>query len=356
MMASISGELGAGKTFVLARKLYHARMQGCYCVANFDHIYANKVIQNNPEELLELIRQIAVLKQLGGEIGDIIPTFDHTGIFIAVDEAHLTFGRATENKDMEDIILPFVSLARKQDVHIVYTVQDPATIHKTFRRYTREWIRVRPIIPIFKTIYVPHESRPIMRREKRLLIKWVWEEVHHLNFENPTFNYRRRRIEGGGSVWHETSTLISRRIKKNSDTFIHSLYDSNELSGVNVDPERLEDFKMIKESYFVPSTYHKDNIPTFRPILSRIGLVKPNIVPPRIRVTDWQMPMIGKEARKNPKLKQSIIDVPASKLIKNQSSKIEVKKSDTIKLDRLQRKSKEKRASLSNTPALDGNI
>lgn len=151
-MGSITGELGAGKTYDLALREYRAYMQGCFCLSNFDHVYSHVIVKNDPDTLIELIRQIAQFKERGYEICDLLPTFRHGGIFLAIDESHLAFGRdiSSSSETMQDIILPFISLARKADVHIWYTAQDPATIHKTFRRYTRDWIRIRPIIPIAK--------------------------------------------------------------------------------------------------------------------------------------------------------------------------------------------------------------
>ncbi len=327
MMTSISGELGTGKTYFLARELYEQSMAGCLCISNFQHIYSNIVVRNDPETLLEIIRQLAVLKQTGREICDLLPTFKHTGVFVAIDEAHLTFGRDSSKADMEEVILPFVSLARKQDVHIWYTVQDPATIHKTFRRYTRDWIRIRPLVPIFRTIILPHETRPTWRREKRLLIPLVWEELHHLPFDNPIFNYRVKHLEEGGSVWHQDSTIVSRGWpRRNNDPFIHSLYDSNELSGVNVDLQKQENFALLKGVQYIPHTYFPDKFPTFRKIARALGLpVRANVIPPRINISNWDMPVMETIGTKSPKLAQKAQTIPAEELIKSLNKHLEAK-------------------------------
>lgn len=294
MMTSISGELGAGKTYVLARELHEQHEAGVCCIANFDHSDADIIIKNDPAKLLELIRQIAVIKQLGGEMCDVLPTFRHTGIFIGLDEAHLVFGRETARADMEEVILPFISLARKADVHIWYVVQDPATIHKTFRRYTRTYIRVRPMINVFRTKFVPHETRPVWRRERRLIVPLVYEEYHRLDPEDPVFSYRRVSEAKGGQAFHKESTIEGFRIKTNSSKFIHSLYNSNEMAGVNVDPSKEEDFALLKGVCYVPrGMNYPDKIPTFRKWARAIGMkVRGPKTPPRIYINDWEMPKL----------------------------------------------------------------
>lgn len=316
MMTSVSGELGCGKTFIMSRELYRQSQRGCFCISNYNHVYSNLVIKNDPETLLEVIRQIAVLKQLGGELVDILPSFRHTGIFVAIDEAHLVFGRESKKSDMEEVILPFISLARKEDVHIWYVVQDPATIHKTFRRYTRDWIRLRPVIPIFRTKYVPHETRPAFRRERRLLFPWVWFETHHLSVENPVFNTKRRVVnEEGDTAWSEASTIAAPRSwVRNSDPFIHSMYDSNELSGVNIDPERKEEFDQLKKVHYIPHTMKKEMFPTFRKIANKIGFKwwQGPQIPKRYEVVGIELPQFDPSFRVAPKLHQKVERVEAA--------------------------------------------
>lgn len=325
MMTSISGELGAGKTYFLAKHLYQAKLAGCYCVANFNHIYAHTIIQNDRNTLLELIRQIAVLKQMGGEMTDILPTFNHTGIFIAIDEAHLVFGRDATGEEMEKVILPFISLARKEDVHIEYVCQDPGTIHKTFRRYTQFWVRVRPVFKLFKTKFTPHETRNIWRRERRLVFPYVFYETHKLDYENPVFSIRTAKDEQGFTYIHEQSTIQSKTIHKNNDPFYHGMYSSNEMSGVITDKEASqgENFELLKKVDFIPNTYFKDPMPTFRRIFKKIGINLPYEpkIPKRQRVVDWSMSDSARVER--PRVKpQETAFVNLVDLIKNPTNNV----------------------------------
>lgn len=259
MMTAVTGELGTGKTYQMAKHLYRRAARNYLCISNFRHVYSNIIVQNDAATLMELIRQLAQFKQRGYELCDLLPTFTHTGVYFAIDEAHLVFGRDRKIPQMEEVILPFLSLARKQSVDIWYVCQDPATIHKTFRRYTQITKYMRPIVPFFRNKLVPHPTRPIMQIEKRLLFPFVWEEDHELDYENPVFNLRRQTDpDTGFTSWHQSSTIKRRRIVKNSDPFIHSLYNSNETSGVNINRAEAENFDLLRKHIsYIEHNYKK---------------------------------------------------------------------------------------------------
>jgi hypothetical protein len=289
MMTSVYGELGIGKTYHLAKEVYEHYRQGCLTITNFKHVYSRIPVRNDPEILIEMIRQIGEFKRQGYELCDLLPTFRHGGIFMAIDEAHLTFGTELRDDPKMKFTLQFLSLARKQDVDIWYVVQDPAKIHKNFRRYTNDWIRYRAIIPIFRNKLVPHPTRPIERREKRLIIPWVWEERHRLDYENPVFNYARRYVDGIGE-WAPASTIQSRRIRRTNDPFIHRLYDSHEMVGMKLDPENYgkESFNLLKQVAYIPYTMFPERFPTIKTVF---GLRRTDMQPPtRVQVRNIDLP------------------------------------------------------------------
>ena len=267
MMTSVSGKLGIGKTYHLAKELYENYKAGCLCISNFKHVYSHITVRNDPEILIEIIRQVGEFKRRGYELCDLLPSFRHGGIFIGIDEAHLTFGSDYSNKENMKFILQFLSLARKQDVNIWYVVQDPAKIHKNFRRYTTDWVKYRAVIPVFKNKFVVHPTRPTYRREKRLIFPWVWEELHDLDYENPIFNYQKTFTEEGFKEWSSRSTLIKRKIRRTKDPFVFKMYDSHEMVGMKLDTDKEEDFNLLTGLSYIPHTMRKDSLPTFKKIL-----------------------------------------------------------------------------------------
>jgi len=273
-MSSITGELGIGKTYHLSKELYNFYLQGCLCISNYQHVYSHVIVKNDPELLVALIRELCQFKQRGYEIYQLIPTFKHGGVFYGIDEAHLVFGRELR-EEMQDVVT-FLSLARKQDVAVYYVCQDPAMIHKTFRRYTNDWLRYRALIPLYKKILVPHPTLPTMRRERRLVFPWVWEEVHKLNYENPVFSYAKKHVEGIGNEWAPTATLISRKIHRTNDPFVFKLYDSHEMIGLKETTSK-QSFPLLRTASYIPHTFYKERFPFFKKIL---GLQRTDEVPP----------------------------------------------------------------------------
>lgn len=271
MMTSVSGTRGIGKTFHLADEVYKHRLKNFLCITNFTHLLSHiNLAKEDPSVLVELIRELGEFKMMGYELCDLSPTFTHTGIFIAIDEAHLFFGADQYKRYASDenfqFVIQFLAQARKQDVEIWYSTQDPSKIDVNFRRYTETWKLYRPVVPLRKLIMVQHPKRPIMQRQMRYIIPLVWEEDHDIDYMQPRFNHRRVRDEYGITQWSKDATIISRRMRRSGwmKRFIYKLYDSYELIGKP--PRDHSKFPVLLKnfSYVDPYTIRPEPFPTFK--------------------------------------------------------------------------------------------
>jgi len=287
MMTSVSGKRGIGKTYQLARVAYNRSKQGFFIITNFAHLYANiDCSKDDPEVLYELIRQIGVFKERGYELCDLDPRFIHSGIFIAIDEAHLYFSadlfKRYQDQAHFQYILKFLSQARKADVEIWYSSQDPAKIDKNWRRYTEDWIRYVPVVNWYKKVPIlvqrPRRSdgtmpAPFYRREIRYYLPLVWEEFHKLDVENPTFDYTMQKTPDDRWIQSPKSTLQSRHIIRSGwlNPFPYKLYDSNQMLAMQGDPTETE-FAKLKEYGFIKHTFKPEKFPTFKNLLTLVNL------------------------------------------------------------------------------------
>lgn len=268
MMTSVSGVRGIGKTYFLAKELYSRYQQGFLCVSNFRHLHAH-VVTRTKDDFFEVIRELGRFKKMGYELCDLLPTFKHTGVFIAIDEAHLLFGadewRRYQQDDRFSFIIEFLAQARKQDVEIWYAAQDPAKVDKNWRRYTEDWIRYTAVIPIRRKVLKPHPTRPILRAEVRYLIPWMREEHHDLDYSNPVFNYSLSRDEDGYDRMAKNNTLKSSRwlLSGWMDPFPYRLYDSHEMLAMEA-LEETESFPIIRNLSFIPPVMKRERFPTFK--------------------------------------------------------------------------------------------
>lgn len=295
MMTSVSGDRGIGKTYHLADELYNRYRAGFLCISNFKHVYSHlDMSQEDPYVLLELIRELGEFKAKGYELCDLLPSFTHTGVFMAIDEAHLFFGsdqfRRYSTDENFQFVIQFLAQARKQDVEIWYSTQDPSKIDINWRRYTEEWIRFRPVINWRKKILVKHPTRPLFRREMRHRIPFVWQEWHDIDFERPRFNYSMIKDDSGASFWAKDSTVIRRRLRRSGwmNPFPYKLYDSYQLIGK---PPRVQnEFKNLAKVAYIPHTMKYESLPTIKKLLHMRS--KDAEPPKRFQFKDWSLPEI----------------------------------------------------------------
>lgn len=279
MMTSLSGIRGIGKTYFLSKELFKRRKANWLCISNFKHLQANYILDQSKEQLVEMINEIGRLKELGYELCDLSSTFTHTGVFFAIDEAHLYFGaedwkRYASNPKFK-FVIAFLSQARKQDVEVFYSAQDPSKIDKNWRRYTEYWIRYRAVVPWRTKVLVPHPTRPIKRAEIRYRFPLMWEESHDLDYEDPVFDYSMRKDEKG--YWHisKTNTIISRRLIMSGwmDPFPYKLYDSYQTiamegtQGASEYQKGIDAFPLLKDLSLIPDTMGREKFPTFKKLL-----------------------------------------------------------------------------------------
>jgi len=276
MMTAICGDRGIGKTYLLADECYERYKQGYFIVTNFDFVYSNiNFSSRSPDDFYKLLRQILLFKERGFDPYDLFAGFRHTGIFIAIDEGHLFFSadlwkRYQTDETFQDV-LRVLAQARKLDIEIFYTTQDPAKIDVNFRRYTEDWIRFRPLLNLRKKIMIRHESKPIFRRELRHIIPLVWKEWHNLKYDAPVFDYSTIKDENGFMHLAKTSTLIKRRLRRMGSLkpFPYKLYDSNEILSVGLHKTDLADFEDLAKLVVVPYTFKRERFPTIKKILRR---------------------------------------------------------------------------------------
>jgi len=282
MMTAVFGDRGIGKTYILAQECYRRYRQGYMIVTNFDFVYSHiNYADRSPEDFYKLLAEILTFKERGFETWLLFGGFKHTGIFIAIDEGHLFFSadlwkRYQQEPVFQDVIR-VLAQARKLDIEIWYTTQDPAKIDKNWRRYTEDWIRFRPFFPLRKKVLIKHEKYPIYKRELRHLIPLVWMEWHNLDHEHPQVDYTTVTDEDGFVSWSSKSTLLKRRLRRSGwlDSFPYKLYDSNEILSVNIDRPELLDFQNLQKLTVVEHTFAYERFPTFKKILKKIfGIFK----------------------------------------------------------------------------------
>jgi len=303
MMTSVTGKRGIGKTYLLAKELYQRSLDGFFTIANFSHIYANiDCSAEDPDFLFQLIREIGIFKERGYELVDLDPHFIHSGIFIAIDEAHLYFSADLYKRYQNDpeflYILKFLAQARKTDVEIWYSTQDPAKVDINWRRYTEDYIRYVPCFPFNKKIDVLVQRRrredgtlpaPYLRREIRYRIPLLREEHHDLDPNNPTFNYQMVTGHDGRIQMGPQSTLNGSRLVRSGwlDPFPYRLYNSNQMLAMKGDPLE-KDFSRLLQFSYIPHTFSRERFPTFKRLFGITA--KDSALPVRQKVSDRLLP------------------------------------------------------------------
>ena len=301
MMVSISGERGVGKTLHLAARVYQRRRQGYFVVTNFSHSHSNLDCSGlSPEQFLDVILNIIDFKDNGYEMFHLHPSFRHTGVYIAMDEATIYFSpemqaRLSKKNPLKyERLLNLLAQARKYDVEIDYVVQDPAKVGKDFRRYTEHYKRFRWVFKLKRLAYIPHPRLPIFRREHRHLLDFVWEEIHDLDAENPVFNYHTIRDENGIAQWAESSTLKERHLRTTGRYKKHILRMYNSYQPVAVKQEEYrKEFSPLKDFKIISGDFKKDPLPTFKRILKFLHIPvrrTDETLPPKVGFTDIVLP------------------------------------------------------------------
>jgi hypothetical protein len=293
MMTSLTGQRGIGKTYLLAKELYKRSNQNFLCISNFHHLHANIVISEKKELVFEIIRELGIFKKIGYELCDLLPIFKHTGVFFALDEAHLIFGadewRRYQGDPRFSFIIEFLAQARKQDVEIWWAAQDPAKVDKNWRRYTEDWIRYTAVVPIRRKVLKPHPTRPIMRAEVRYLFPLLREEHHNLDANNPVFNGSMTKDEDGYDRMAKSNTLQWSRFVLSGwmDPFPYKLYDSHEMLAMEAD-QAMIDFPLLKNVAQIPKVMNRERIPTIKRWMGIMS--NEEKIPPRIEFEDIQLP------------------------------------------------------------------
>lgn len=306
MMTSISGERGVGKTLFLAECVYKKRKQGYFCVTNFSHAFSNLDCSSlSPDEFLDVLLNIIDFKDNGYEMFNIHPSFRHTGVYVAMDEATIYFSpemQARLNKKDPDKYARLLSLlaqARKYDIEIDYVVQDPAKVGKDFRRYTEIYKRLRWMLKLKRIAYIPHPVLPIYRREHRHLIDVIWEESHDLNTENPVFNYRTVQDDNGIYQYAESCTLLHKRIRLTGKYKRHILRMYNSYQPVAVKQELFsKEFTPLKDFRVIHGDFKKDKLPTLKRFLRKLHIpvkITDEFLPPKTSYESILLPPVNEK-------------------------------------------------------------
>lgn len=256
-----------GKTLFLAESVYKHSLKGYFVITNFTHSHSNLDCSAlSPSEFWDMVAQVIAFKEAGYEMVDLHPSFVHTGVYIAIDEATLYLSpdqqkrMQSEQPEKYERLLSLLAQARKYDIYIDYVVQDPAKVGKDFRRYTEEYVYFRWVIKSRRIKYIKHPTKPTYRRETRSLIPFVWEEHHNLDAEHPVFNYKKDP-EG---KWSEASTVVSTRLKTLiGKSFIYRMFNSYQPMAVKVQ-DLGNDYSNLMNFRIVPNTFKKDWFPTFK--------------------------------------------------------------------------------------------
>jgi len=281
MMTAIFGDRGIGKTYILAQEAYRRYKQGYLIVTNFDFVYANiNYSDRSPDDFYKLLREILLFKERGMEFWQIYGGFQHTGIFIAIDEGHLFFSadlwKRYQNEEIFQDVIRVLAQARKLDIEIWYTCQDPAKIDINWRRYTEDWIRFTPLFSLRKKVLIKHEKYPIYKRELRHLIPIMRMEWHRLDHTHPVVDYSTITDEAGNRHWSNRATMLTWKFRRSGwlDPFPYTLYDSNEILSVNINRQDLLEFNELEKLNIVPHSYRYESFPTFKKVLRWFGLGK----------------------------------------------------------------------------------
>jgi len=302
MMVSISGERGVGKTLHLADRVYQRSKQGYFVVTNFTHSHSNLDCSGlSPEEFLHVILNIIDFKEDGYEMFNLHPSFQHTGVYVAIDEATIYFSPEMQAKlsksDPTEYLrlLSLLAQARKYDVEIDYVVQDPAKVGKDFRRYTEHYKRFRWVFKLKHLANIPHPRLPIWRREHRHLLDVIWEEIHDLDADNPKFNYSTVTDEHGVQKWAEASTLLERHLRLTGRYKKHILKMYNSYQPVATRQKQYsKEFSPLRNFRVIPDTYKRDPLPTLKRLLRSLGLpitITDEHLPPKIGFEDIILPL-----------------------------------------------------------------
>lgn len=309
MMVSISGERGVGKTLHLADRVYQRRKQGFFTVTNFSHAYSNLDCSGlSPEEFLQVILNIIDFKDNGYEMFNLHPSFRHTGVYIAMDEATIYFSPEMQaklsksNPEQYTRLLNLLAQARKYDVEIDYVVQDPAKVGKDFRRYTEHYKRFRWLFKLKKMAYIPHPRLPIYRREHRHILDVVWEEIHDLDADNPKFNYSTiTDPETGVAKWAESCTLLERHLRLTGRYKNHVLRMYNSYQPVAVKQrDYRKEFSPLRGFRIIPQDFKRDKFPTFKRFIRKMGLhvrISDEFLPEKIGFQDIILPPYNEKNR-----------------------------------------------------------
>jgi len=286
MMTSISGERGVGKTAYLSKRVTEFYNKGFLIITNFSHALAHiDCSQGDPDTMLKVIREIGIFKKRNYEPCDLIPTFHHSGIYVAIDEGSLAFP-ARSGSPLDEytmFTLQFLQQARKQDVFIDYTTVHPSKIAIDWRRFTSEYVRLVPVINWRRWVMVEHPRlksnpnvTPTWRRDMRLVIPLIRAEWYNLAPEEP--EYRRSAHYKSNYYWQSK--------------FYFNLYDSYQLLQMNIEAMKDEDFPTLKDNIcYIPPGYKKDHFPTFKKIVGK----KPSDfeLPTRYRLEGVELPTLN---------------------------------------------------------------
>lgn len=312
-MTSISGERGVGKTLFLAEKVYNKSQEGYLVITNFSHTHSNIDCSDlTATEFWNLVSELIAFKESGYEPWDIHPYFWHTGLYIAVDEGTLYLSPDQQKRMQQedpvayDRMLNLLAQARKYDVEIDYVVQDPAKIGKDFRRYTEMYIRLRWMLKFRRKILIQHPSGKGYRREMRNLLDIIRVEYHELDNENPVFNYKKVPDDKGNMQWSESSTVINRRwaLTGRFKKHIYRMYNSYQAMAV-ADLGTREIFSFLKRITITPSSFKKENFPTFKKLFGL--LPRDKFLPIKYKMEDVILP-------KNEGVKPIIAEVQAQQV------------------------------------------
>lgn len=301
MMLSISGERGVGKTLLLAERVYKRSKQGYFVITNFSHSHSNLDCSGlSPEEFLDVILNVIDFKSNGYEMFNLHPSFRHTGVYVAIDEATIYFSPEMQSKLSKSNpekylrLLSLLAQARKYDVEIDYVVQDPAKVGKDFRRYTEHYVYLRWIFKLKYLANVPHPTLPIFRREHRHLLDFIWYEVHDLDADNPKMNNSTITDENGVTKWAESATLVERHIRSTGRYKKRYLRMYNSYQPVAVKEELYKkEYSPLAAFRIIGGSFKKEAFPTFKAALRLAGVNAQNSdakLPPKIGFEDIVLP------------------------------------------------------------------
>jgi len=293
MMTCISGDRGIGKTYHMVKLAYEYYLRGWLIVTNFSFVYAH-ITTKDQLEFLRLLQEIGKFKDSGYVLSDLSPSFKHSGIAVFYDEAHLTFGSDQYRRYASDpnfiFVINFLAQARKQDVEVVYTVQDTSKIDVNFRRYTDTWIHLAPFLNISYKVLKEDPNRPgSFRHEVRYPIPIVREEFHNLKSDTPLRSYRKRTLDDGVKIWHEEATIqkTNYRLSGWMDPFPYTLYDSHEILNIEHRAEG-DEFPILKKVAIVPHLMRRERFPTIKKLLHM--KMNDDVVPPKIKFKTIMLP------------------------------------------------------------------